>query len=57
VAIPPVQAEGEEYWAYRYSQGRLAPHLQARLMGAYTPLAATCPAATFESGGAAACGL
>jgi fatty-acyl-CoA synthase len=34
VAIPPVQAEGDEYWAYRYTQGRLAPHLQTRLMGA-----------------------
>ena len=34
VGIPPVQAEGEEYWAYRYTQGRLAPHLQTRLMGA-----------------------
>ncbi len=34
VGIPPVAAEGEEYWAYRYTQGRLAPHLQTRLMGA-----------------------
>jgi fatty-acyl-CoA synthase len=34
VAIPPIQAEGEEYWAYRYTQGRLAPHLEARLIGA-----------------------
>jgi fatty-acyl-CoA synthase len=34
VGIPPAQAEGEEYWAYRYTQGRLAPHLQTRLMGA-----------------------
>jgi fatty-acyl-CoA synthase len=34
VAIPPVQAEGEDYWAYRYTQGRIAPHLQTRLMGA-----------------------
>ena len=34
VAIPPVQAEGEDYWAYRYTQGRIAPHLQTRLIGA-----------------------
>jgi fatty-acyl-CoA synthase len=34
VAIPPPDAEGEEYWAYRYSAGRLAPHVQARLIGA-----------------------
>jgi len=34
VAIPPVKAEGDEYWGYRFSQGRLAPHLEARLMGA-----------------------
>ena len=34
VAIPPAQAEGDEYWTYRYTQGRLAPHLSARLMGA-----------------------
>jgi fatty-acyl-CoA synthase len=34
VAIPPVQAEGEQHWAYRYSQGRLAPHVEARLVGA-----------------------
>jgi fatty-acyl-CoA synthase len=33
VAIPPIEAEGEEYWAYRYSQGRLAPHIEARLVG------------------------
>jgi fatty-acyl-CoA synthase len=33
VAIPPIEAEGEEYWAYRYSQGRLAPHVEARLVG------------------------
>lgn len=29
----------------------------SEVMGAYTPVAATCPTATFESGGAAACGL
>jgi fatty-acyl-CoA synthase len=34
VAIPPVHAEGEEHWAYRYSQGRIAPHVETRLMGA-----------------------
>ena len=34
VAIPPVHAEGDEYWAYRYCQGRLAPHVEARLIGA-----------------------
>ena len=34
VAIPPPDADGEEYWAYRYSQGRLAMHLSARLVGA-----------------------
>jgi fatty-acyl-CoA synthase len=33
LAIPPVQAEGDDYWAYRYSQGRLAPHVEARLVG------------------------
>ena len=26
-------------------------------MGEYAPVAVTCPVATFESGGAAACGL
>jgi hypothetical protein len=31
--------------------------LASDVMGAYTPVAATCPVATFESGGAAACGL
>ncbi len=34
VAVPPVDAEGEEYWEYRYTQGRLAPHVEARLIGA-----------------------
>jgi fatty-acyl-CoA synthase len=34
VAIPPIQAEGDDYWTYRYSQGRLAPFFQTRLMGA-----------------------
>jgi hypothetical protein len=31
--------------------------LASEVMGAYTPVAVTCPVATFESGGAAACGL
>ncbi|MBT0773822.1 long-chain fatty acid--CoA ligase [Kineosporia sp. J2-2] len=34
VAIPPIGAEGEEYWEYRHSQGRLALHVEARLIGA-----------------------
>jgi acyl-CoA synthetase (AMP-forming)/AMP-acid ligase II len=34
VAVPPALAEGDEYWAARYSQGRLAPQLQTRLIGA-----------------------
>lgn len=34
VAIPPAHAEGDEYWAYRYTQGRLALHFQTRLIGA-----------------------
>jgi len=33
VAIPPIGAQGEEYWAYRHSQGRLAMHVEARLIG------------------------
>jgi acyl-CoA synthetase (AMP-forming)/AMP-acid ligase II len=33
VAIPPVAAAGDEYWEYRYTQGRLAPHVEARLVG------------------------
>jgi fatty-acyl-CoA synthase len=33
VAIPPVDAEGTQYWEYRYTQGRLAPHVEARLIG------------------------
>jgi fatty-acyl-CoA synthase len=33
VAIPPAAAEGDEYWEYRYTQGRLAPHVEARLVG------------------------
>ena len=31
--------------------------LASEVMGAYTPHTATCAVATFESGGAAACGL
>jgi fatty-acyl-CoA synthase len=34
VAIPPVDAEDAQYWEYRYTQGRLAPHVEARLIGA-----------------------
>ncbi|GAB3269243.1 long-chain fatty acid--CoA ligase [Kineosporia babensis] len=33
VAIAPVGVEGEEYWNYRHSQGRLALHVEARLVG------------------------
>ncbi|HET8614138.1 MAG TPA: long-chain fatty acid--CoA ligase [Actinomycetales bacterium] len=33
VAIPPVEAEGEQRWAYRETQGRLAPLVQGRLVG------------------------
>jgi fatty-acyl-CoA synthase len=33
VAIPPVEAQGEESWAYRETQGRLAPLVQGRLVG------------------------
>ncbi len=35
VAVPPVHAEpgSDEYWAYRYSQGMLAPLVEARLVG------------------------
>jgi fatty-acyl-CoA synthase len=35
VAIPPVQAQegSEEYWQYRFSQGRLASLVEARLVG------------------------
>jgi len=32
-AVPPAAATGEEYWAYRRSQGRIAPPLDARLVG------------------------
>jgi fatty-acyl-CoA synthase len=34
VAIAPVDTEGEEYWNYRHSQGRLALHVETRLVGA-----------------------
>ncbi len=33
VAVPPVQATGEEAWRYRESQGRLAPLVEGRLVG------------------------
>ncbi len=33
VAIPPAASQGEERWAYRRSQGRLAPLVQGRLVG------------------------
>ncbi len=33
VAVPPVEAQGEERWAYRETQGRLSPLVQARLIG------------------------
>jgi fatty-acyl-CoA synthase len=33
VAIPPVDAQGEDAWAYRETQGRLAPLVQGRLVG------------------------
>jgi fatty-acyl-CoA synthase len=32
-ALPPVGLVGEEYWRYRYTQGRLAPFFDARLVG------------------------
>jgi fatty-acyl-CoA synthase len=33
VAIAPVEAQGEDAWAYRETQGRLAPLVQGRLVG------------------------
>jgi len=33
VAIPPVEATGEEAWTYRETQGRISPLVQARLVG------------------------
>ncbi|GAA3609918.1 long-chain fatty acid--CoA ligase [Kineosporia mesophila] len=33
VAIAPVGTQGEEYWRYRHSQGRLALHVETRLVG------------------------
>jgi len=33
VAVPPAEARGEQEWAYRESQGRLAVGVQARLIG------------------------
>ncbi|MGH3841050.1 MAG: long-chain fatty acid--CoA ligase [Pseudonocardiaceae bacterium] len=34
VGIPPVGAQGEEYWRYRASQGRLVAGVQGRIVGA-----------------------
>jgi len=33
VSIPPVEATGDERWAYRETQGRISPVVQARLIG------------------------
>jgi fatty-acyl-CoA synthase len=33
VSIPPVEATGDERWAYRETQGRISPVVQARLVG------------------------
>jgi fatty-acyl-CoA synthase len=33
VAVPPIEATGEEAWAYRETQGRLAPLVEGRLVG------------------------
>jgi len=33
VALPPPGVDGEEAWAYRETQGRIAPGVQARLVG------------------------
>jgi fatty-acyl-CoA synthase len=33
IAVPPVQATGEDEWAYRDTQGRLAALVEARLIG------------------------
>jgi fatty-acyl-CoA synthase len=33
VSIPPVEATGDERWAYRVTQGRISPVVQARLVG------------------------
>ncbi len=33
VSVPPVQATGEDEWAYRDTQGRLAALVEARLVG------------------------
>jgi len=33
VAIPPVEATGEQAWTYRETQGRISPLVQARLVG------------------------
>ncbi len=33
VSIPPVGAQGEEYWRYRASQGRLVAGVQGRIVG------------------------
>jgi fatty-acyl-CoA synthase len=33
VAIPPIEATGEQEWAYRETQGRISPVVQTRLIG------------------------
>ncbi|GAB2681831.1 long-chain fatty acid--CoA ligase [Thalassiella azotivora] len=33
VAVPPAEAEGDEVWRYRVTQGRLSPLVEARLIG------------------------
>ena len=33
VARPPLDAEGEEHWSYRSSAGRIAPLVEARIVG------------------------
>ena len=40
VSIPPTGAEGDAYWDYRYMQGRIAPHVEARLVAADGTVAA-----------------
>ena len=33
IAVPPAEAQGEEAWSYRETQGRISPLVQARLVG------------------------
>ena len=33
VAVPPHAAEGDEYWEYRYTQGRFSVSVESRLVG------------------------